>query len=70
METKERELIKKVRAMRSAQKEYFRTRSPYTLSECRQLEYDVDKLISEISAKEGNKTEQPVQLNLFGNEQG
>lgn len=48
---KPREFFDKVAEMRSAQKEYFRTRSPQTLSESKRLEREIDAEIKRVNDK-------------------
>lgn len=48
-----KELLNKVLKMRTLQKEYFRTRSLGTLSECRTLEKEVDRDLKAFFADDG-----------------
>lgn len=48
------EFITLVEEMRSAQKEYFRTRSATSLNRSKQLEREVDTKIKELSNKQTN----------------
>lgn len=48
------EFINLVEEMRSAQKEYFRTRSTTSLNRSKQLEREVDTKIKELSNKQTN----------------
>ena len=48
---KPREFFDKVAEMRSAQKEYFRTRSPHALSESKRLEREIDAEIKRVNDK-------------------
>ena len=46
---KPKEFFDKVAEMRSAQKEYFRTRSPQALSESKRLEREIDAEIKRVN---------------------
>ena len=46
---KPKEFFDKVAEMRSAQKEYFRTRSPQALSESKRLEREIDAEINRVN---------------------
>ena len=48
---KPKEFFDKVAEMRSAQKEYFRTRSPQVLSESKRLEREIDAEIKRVNDK-------------------
>ena len=48
---KPKEFFDKVAEMRSAQKEYFRTRSPKALSESKRLEREIDAEIKRVNDK-------------------
>lgn len=46
------EFVDKVRTMRDAQKEYFKTRSRSVLEKCKQLEREVDAELSRLQMKQ------------------
>lgn len=46
------EFVDKVRTMRDAQKEYFKTRSRSVLEKCKQLERDVDAELARLQMKQ------------------
>lgn len=54
---KPKEFFDKVAEMRSAQKEYFRTRSPQALSESKRLEREIDAEIKRVKDKMINGSE-------------
>lgn len=47
------ELVEKVRAMRAAQKQYFKTRDVGVLNQSKQLEREVDALLAKMEAGQG-----------------
>lgn len=57
------QLLDAVRRMRQLQKDYFRTRSPYTLNESKRAERDVDALL-----KKADAAQVPQPGDLFSNE--
>lgn len=58
------ELLRAVREMRNAQKQYFLTKSPADLRIAKDWEKKVDTIVAETSAKAS--IEPPVQGKLFG----
>ena len=54
---KPKEFFDKVAEMRSAQKEYFRTRSPQALSESKRLEREIDAEIKRVNDIMNNRSE-------------
>ena len=51
--------IKTVKELREKQTKYFRTRSPFLLTDCKNLEKKVDTMIEQIEARAGQ------QANMF-----
>lgn len=51
------EFVDKVRTMRDAQKEYFKTRSRSVLEKCKQLEREVDAELARLQMKQTNAGE-------------
>jgi|LUMF01.1.fsa_nt_gb hypothetical protein len=47
-------LVERVREMRAAQKEYFRERSPQWLNQSKQLERQVDRMLSDLENRQKN----------------
>ena len=54
------EFERKVKEMRSLQKQYFATRSPEILAECKQVEKEVDNMLYKLEPKPS------IQLDIFG----
>ena len=59
---KPKEFFDKVAEMRSAQKEYFRTRSPQALSESKRLEREIDMEIARVEGIVGKPEDTDTSL--------
>ena len=53
------EFERKVKEMRTLQKQYFTTRSPEILAECKRIEKEVDNILNMLERKS------PIQLDIF-----
>lgn len=51
MENQEKQFLQIVQAMRNAQKKYFSTKSKQALAECKRLEQQCDKLLTELTTE-------------------
>lgn len=61
-----KEFFDKVKAMRAAQKEYFRGRDPYSLRKSKQLEAEIDREIKRVTDIEAENLRRRMQPDLFG----
>lgn len=60
-----KEFYDKVKAMRDAQKRYFRGRDPYSLREAQKLEGEIDREIKRVDAIEAERRRKEMQPELF-----
>lgn len=60
-----REFYDTVRAMRKAQKKFFRSHSSFDLTEAKRLEKIIDDEIARVDDIQNNKPAGPTQLTLF-----